>query len=260
MKVIKQANGIVVDDSSQTTQTSAHNSSYHAKVSEHTAVDSESARATYHVGLAQVEESGAADDQHDHIWHRRKKKRSHGEDMSAFPVSNCRKDDQNIKDYLTVDGRCTGNSVVPTESVLEMQTSPLPNVYAENIATTDDYDEYCHYSAEIVEIGLFMLFNPSQKQDPLMEKLCGSTSIFYQDLKCEENSIKTVQYLNEMVTDALKHTGDCLNHLSTLNDDAALQFFGALAVKGMGTLVLCYSNIQVFKNKVRYGLAARLYE
>ncbi|KAL5855940.1 hypothetical protein ACOSQ4_005742 [Xanthoceras sorbifolium] len=98
-----------------------------------------------------------------------------------------------------------------------------------------------------------MLFNPSQKQDPLMEKLCGSTSIFYQDLKCEENSIKTVQYLNEMVTDALKHTGDCLNHLSTLNDDAALQFFGALAVKGMGTLVLCYSNIQVFKNKVRYG-------
>ncbi|KAH7574992.1 hypothetical protein JRO89_XS02G0030900 [Xanthoceras sorbifolium] len=157
-------------------------------------------------------------------------------------------------------------------------------------ATTDDYDEYCHYSAELVEIGLFKLFNPSRKQDPHLEKLCGSTFIFYQariykrdmiedyledineipkprifwpreiyskyvdnikDLKCEENSIKAVQCLNEMVTDALKHAGDCLNHLSTLNDDAALQFFGALAVKGMGTLVLCYNNIQVFKDKVR---------
>ncbi|KAL5855946.1 hypothetical protein ACOSQ4_005748 [Xanthoceras sorbifolium] len=165
------------------------------------------------------------------------------------------------------------------------------------ITTTDDYDEYCHYSAELVEIGLFKLFNPSRKQDPIMEKLCGSTFIFYQkrdmiedyledineipkprifwpreiyskyvdnieDLKYEENSIKAVQCLNEMVTDALKHAGDCLNHLSTLNDDAALQFFGALAVKGMGTLVLCYNNIQVFKDKVRLrrGLAARLYE
>ncbi|KAH7575001.1 hypothetical protein JRO89_XS02G0032600 [Xanthoceras sorbifolium] len=165
------------------------------------------------------------------------------------------------------------------------------------IATTDDYDEYCHYSAKLVEIGLFKLFNPSRKQDPIMEKLCGSTFIFYQkrdmiedyledineipkprifwprdiyskyvdkieDLKCEENSVKAVQCLNEMVTDALKHAGDCLNHLSTLNDDDALQFFGALAVKGMGTLVLCYNNIQVFKDKVRLrrGLAARLYE
>ncbi|KAL5855944.1 hypothetical protein ACOSQ4_005746 [Xanthoceras sorbifolium] len=164
------------------------------------------------------------------------------------------------------------------------------------IATIDDYDEYCHYSAELVEIGLFKLFNPSRKQDLHMEKLCGSTFIFYQkrdmiedyledineipkprifwpreiyskyvdnikDLKCEENSIKAVQCLNEMVTDALKHAGDCLNHLSTLNDDAALQFFGALAVKGMGTLVLCYNNIQVFKDKVRLrrGFAAKLY-
>ncbi|KAL5855948.1 hypothetical protein ACOSQ4_005750 [Xanthoceras sorbifolium] len=158
------------------------------------------------------------------------------------------------------------------------------------IATTDDYDEYCHYSAELVEIGLFKLFNSSRKQDPIMEKLCGSTDtiedyledineipkprIFWpreiyskyvdkvEDLKCEENSVKAVQCLNEMVTDALKHAGDCLNHLSTLNDDAALQLFGALAVKGMGTLVLCYNNIQVFKDKVRLrcGLAARLYE
>ncbi|KAK1571404.1 hypothetical protein Q3G72_016365 [Acer saccharum] len=131
------------------------------------------------------------------------------------------------------------------------------------IVTTEDYDEYCHYSAGLVEIGLSKFFNASQKQDPIMEELCGSTFIFYQDLKYKENSIKAVQCLNEMVTDALKHAGDCLKHLSTLNDDhAALQFLGVLAVKGIGTLVLCYNNIEVFKAKVRLrrGLAARLYE
>ncbi|KAH7575894.1 hypothetical protein JRO89_XS02G0246400 [Xanthoceras sorbifolium] len=79
-KRIKQA---AVDDSSQTIQAPAHNSTSHAKVSGQTAVDFKSARAAYHAGLAHVEESGAADDQHDHIWHRRKKKRSHGKDMSA---------------------------------------------------------------------------------------------------------------------------------------------------------------------------------
>ncbi|KAK4835876.1 hypothetical protein QYF36_015643 [Acer negundo] len=166
------------------------------------------------------------------------------------------------------------------------------------IVTTEDYDEYCHYSAGLVEIGLSKFFNASQKQDPIMEGLCGSTFIFYQkrdmiedyledinevpkprsfwpheiwskyvdkieDLKYKENSIKAVQCLNEMVTDALKHAGDCLKHLSTLKDDhAALQFLGVLAVKGIGTLVLCYNNIEVFKAKVRLrrGLAARLYE
>ncbi|KAI9180146.1 hypothetical protein LWI28_001721 [Acer negundo] len=96
--------------------------------------------------------------------------------------------------------------------------------------TTEDYDEYCHYSAGLVEIGLSKFFNASQKQDPIMEGLCGSTFIFYQDLKYKENSIKAVQCLNEMVTDALKHAGDCLKHLSTLKDDhAALQFLGVLA-------------------------------
>ncbi|KAK2665424.1 hypothetical protein Ddye_003998 [Dipteronia dyeriana] len=165
------------------------------------------------------------------------------------------------------------------------------------IATTNDYDEYCHYSAELVEIGLFKLFSASQQQDPIREKLCGSTFIFYQkrdmiedyledinekpkprifwpreiwskyvdkieDLQYKENSVKALQCLNEMVTDALKHAGDCLKHLSTLKDDAALQFFGVLAIKGIGTLVLCYNNIEVFKAKVRLrrGLAARLYE
>ncbi|KAK1571474.1 hypothetical protein Q3G72_017773 [Acer saccharum] len=99
------------------------------------------------------------------------------------------------------------------------------------ISTTNEYDEYCHYSAELVEIGLFKLFTASdQQQDPIREKLCGSTFIFYQDLQYKENSVKALQCLNEMVTDALKHAGDCLKHLSTLNDDAALQFFGVLAV------------------------------
>ncbi|KAL5791042.1 hypothetical protein ACOSQ2_005930 [Xanthoceras sorbifolium] len=137
------------------------------------------------------------------------------------------------------------------------------------ITTTDDYDEYCHYSAELVEIGLDMIEDYLEDINEIPKpRIFWPREIYskyvdnIEDLKCEENSIKAVQCLNEMVTDALKHAGDCLNHLSILNDDAALQFFGALAVKGMGTLVLCYNNIHVFKDKVRLrrGLAARLYE
>ncbi|KAK3195386.1 hypothetical protein Dsin_026696 [Dipteronia sinensis] len=149
------------------------------------------------------------------------------------------------------------------EDISKRMGAGMAKFICKEIVTIEDYDEYCHYSAGLVEIGLSKFFNASQKQDPIREELCGSTFIFYQELKYKENSIKAVQCLNEMVTDALKHAGDCLKHLSTLNDDhAALQFLGVLAVKGIGTLVLCYNNIEVFKAKVRLrrGLAARLYE
>lgn len=45
-----------------------------------------------------------------------------------------------------------------------------------------------------------------------------------QDLKYEENSVKAVQCLNEMVTNALSHIEDCLTFLSTLRDPAIFRF------------------------------------
>jgi farnesyl-diphosphate farnesyltransferase len=45
-----------------------------------------------------------------------------------------------------------------------------------------------------------------------------------QDLKYEENSVKAVQCLNDMVTNALIHMDDCLKYLSELRDPAIFRF------------------------------------
>lgn len=45
-----------------------------------------------------------------------------------------------------------------------------------------------------------------------------------QELKCEENSVKAVQCLNEMVTNALSHVEDSLTYMSTLRDPAIFRF------------------------------------
>lgn len=44
------------------------------------------------------------------------------------------------------------------------------------------------------------------------------------DLKYEENSVKAVQCLNDMVTNALMHAEDCLKYMSNLRDLAIFRF------------------------------------
>lgn len=48
--------------------------------------------------------------------------------------------------------------------------------------------------------------------------------VFYQELKYEENSVKAVQCLNDMVTNALAHVDDCLKYMSALQDPAIFRF------------------------------------
>lgn len=47
---------------------------------------------------------------------------------------------------------------------------------------------------------------------------------FIQDLKYEENSVKAVQCLNDMVTNALLHADDCLQYMSALRDSSNFRF------------------------------------
>jgi len=55
--------------------------------------------------------------------------------------------------------------------------------------------------------------------------ICHSNLIFIiQDLKYEENSVKAVQCLNDMVTNALTHAEDCLIYMSALKDLAIFRF------------------------------------
>ncbi|KAK2644806.1 hypothetical protein Ddye_020001 [Dipteronia dyeriana] len=130
------------------------------------------------------------------------------------------------------------------------------------VQTMDDYVEYCHYVAGLVGTGLFKLFKASGKQNLGPENLSNEMGIFLQYFQYEENSAKAVQCLNEMVTNALRHVEDCLKHMSALKDNAVLRFCAIRPVLAMGTLALCYNNIDVFKTgvKLRSGLAAKIYD
>ncbi|KAK0577827.1 hypothetical protein LWI29_000844 [Acer saccharum] len=136
------------------------------------------------------------------------------------------------------------------------------SVMKSKVETMDDYDEYCHYVTGPIGIGMFKIFKASGKQDFAPENLSSIMGIFLQDLKYEENSVKAAQCLNEMITDALKHVEDCLKHMSALNDNGVFRFCAIRPVLAMGTLALCYNNIDVFKTgvKLRPGLAAKIYE
>ncbi|KAK1556509.1 hypothetical protein Q3G72_006178 [Acer saccharum] len=148
-----------------------------------------------------------------------------------------------------------------TDIISHPMFPPVDTHFRNAVETIDDYDEYCHHVAGLFEICLSKLFDASGKpQDPALENLSNSLLMLFQDFKYEENSVKAVQCLNEMVTDALKHAGDCLNHMSALKDNAALQLSAMCSVAGFGTLALCYNNIQVFKAgvKLRAGLVAKI--
>lgn len=49
-------------------------------------------------------------------------------------------------------------------------------------------------------------------------------NILVQDLKEEDNSVKAVQCLNDMVTNALMHVEDCLLYMSNLRDLSIFRF------------------------------------
>ncbi|KAL7002644.1 squalene synthetase-like protein, partial [Sarracenia purpurea var. burkii] len=92
------------------------------------------------------------------------------------------------------------------------------------VETIDDYDEYCHYVAGLVGLGLSKLFHAAGLEDMPPDSLSNSMGLFLQDLKYEENSVKAVECLNDMVTNALIHVEDCLKYMSALRDPAIFRF------------------------------------
>ncbi|KAK9129730.1 hypothetical protein Sjap_010217 [Stephania japonica] len=163
------------------------------------------------------------------------------------------------------------------------------------VETVDEYDEYCHYVAGLVGLGLSKLFHASNLEDLAPDSLSNSMGLFLQktniirdyledineipksrmfwpreiwskyadrleDLKCEKNSAKAVQCLNEMVTNALLHVEDCLEYMSALRDPAIFRFCAIPQIMAIGTLALCYNNVEVFRGvvKMRRGLTAKV--
>jgi farnesyl-diphosphate farnesyltransferase len=89
-----------------------------------------------------------------------------------------------------------------------------------------------------------------------------SMAVNLQDFKYDEYAEVAVECLNEMVTNALSHTVDCLQYMAALQEMTNLRFCAMPQIMAMGTLAMCYNNIQVFRGvvKIRSGLMAQILE
>lgn len=181
------------------------------------------------------------------------------------------------------------------EDITMRMGAGMAKFICKEVETTDDYDEYCHYVAGLVGLGLSKLFHASGTEDLASDSLSNSMGLFLQktniirdyledinevpkcrmfwpreiwskyvnkleDLKYEENSVKAVQCLNEMVTNALSHVEDCLTYMFNLRDPSIFRFCAIPQVMAIGTLAMCYDNIEVFRGvvKMRRGLTAKV--
>nr|AFN61199.1 squalene synthase [Chlorophytum borivilianum] len=181
------------------------------------------------------------------------------------------------------------------EDITRRMGAGMAKFICKEVETVDDYDEYCHYVAGLVGLGLSKLFHASGKEDLSSDSLSNSMGLFLQktniirdyledineipksrmfwprqiwnkyadkleDFKYEENSEKAVQCLNDMVTNALDHAEDCLQYMSALKDIAIFRFCAIPQVMAIGTLALCYNNVKVFRGvvKMRRGLTAKV--
>ncbi|XP_011047498.1 PREDICTED: squalene synthase isoform X1 [Populus euphratica] len=181
------------------------------------------------------------------------------------------------------------------EDITKRMGAGMAKFICKEVETIDDYDEYCHYVAGLVGLGLSKLFHASELEDLASDSLSNSTGLFLQktniirdyledineipksrmfwpreiwskyvnkleDLKYDENSVKAVQCLNEMVTNSLIHVDDCLKYMSALREPAIFRFCAIPQVMAIGTLAMCYNNINVFRGvvKMRRGLTAQV--
>ncbi|KMT00351.1 hypothetical protein BVRB_9g216610 [Beta vulgaris subsp. vulgaris] len=182
---------------------------------------------------------------------------------------------------------------VAIEDITKRMGAGMAKFVCKEVETIVDYDEYCHYVAGLVGLGLSKLFHNAGLEDLAPEYLSNNMGLFLQkvnvirdyledineipkrhmfwpreiwskyvnkleDLKDEENSEKAVQCLNEMLTNALLHVEDCFKYMSALQDHAIFRFCAIPQIMSIGTYALCYNNVQVFRGvvKMRRGLTA----
>jgi farnesyl-diphosphate farnesyltransferase len=158
-----------------------------------------------------------------------------------------------------------------------------------------DWDQYCHYVAGLVGIGLSRLFAASKLEDEIVgqnEQLANSMGLFLQktniirdyledikedrqfwpkavwrhyakqldEFKLPEKSDKAVACLNDLITNALQHAPDVLEYMSHIRNKSVFNFCAIPQVMAIGTLARCYNNHDVFTGvvKIRRGEAVRM--
>lgn len=163
------------------------------------------------------------------------------------------------------------------------------------VVTLHDYNDYCYYVAGLVGIGLSSLFSASGLESPQLKDeaelansmglLLQKTNIsrdYYEDLnlgrsfwpkqiwgkyadRLEElqkhpSSPDSLACINELVTDALRHTENCVHYMNMLHNPDVFRFCAIPQVMAMATLAKIYNNADVFTEvvKIRKGIAAKL--
>ena len=168
--------------------------------------------------------------------------------------------------------------------------------YAERkVVTLHDYNDYCYYVAGLVGIGLSSLFSASGLESSRLKDeyelansmglLLQKTNIsrdYYEDLNLgrtfwpkqiwgkytdrldelqkHPSSPESLACINELVTDALTHVGNCILYLNMIQDRQVFRFCAIPQVMAMATLAKIYNNHNVFTEvvKIRKGMAAKL--
>jgi farnesyl-diphosphate farnesyltransferase len=163
------------------------------------------------------------------------------------------------------------------------------------VVSLDDWDEYCHYVAGLVGIGLSGLFSASGLEASYLKDeqyLANSMGLFlqktniirdyFEDIHSDRifwpedvwkkysndlewfaehpYSHRSLSCLNHLVSDALRHVPDVIKYLGMIRDPQVFRFCAIPQVMAMATLARVYNNPKVFKGvvKIRKGLAARL--
>ncbi|KAI3839425.1 hypothetical protein MKX03_017548 [Papaver bracteatum] len=174
-----------------------------------------------------------------------------------------------------------------TENTIKKAGAGIAKFILNEVETVDDYNEYCHYICGVGTLEMSKHLKASNLEDLMTpDHLSNSVGVLVQkihflidfiddmneipkariiwprqiwskyvdkleDLLLKENSEKAVFCLNDMVTDALSNAVDCLEYLSTLQHSGIFQFYAIIQVIGIGTLSLCYNNIEFFRRGVR---------
>lgn len=165
----------------------------------------------------------------------------------------------------------------------------------DEVVTMAQWDEYCHYVAGLVGIGLSQLFSASGLESEEVgrdQRLSNSMGLFLQktniirdyledtlqgrefwpregwskfgrkltDFQQLENREKAVQCLNHLITNALQHIPDVLEYLSRIRNQSVFNFCAIPQTMAIATLALCYNNPRVFTGvvKIRKGQAVDL--
>lgn len=197
--------------------------------------------------------------------------------------------DKVIAFYLSLDNEF----ITVIDDICFRMGNGMADFAVKKVKSTEDYDLYCHYVAGLVGIGLSGLFSASGIESASLKdktEISNSMGLFLQktniirdyhedlhlgrafwpvevwskynidfsNFERNPHSEKSLECLNELVTNAMQHVPDCLEYLCSIRNRKVFRFCAIPQVMAIATLAKVYNNPNVFTGvvKIRKGLAA----